>query len=135
MKLPSLFRSQGPMRFDVKPRYWDPVKEEIEQRTSRIKRDLEIEGKLTSDEIDLKSKYESGIRGAFTQNRNKSKSFESGSNASTAMLRTIIFFFLLGGGAGYIYLGPIIFQYLLIFGALIGGIYFMSKLKRKRRDE
>lgn len=134
MKIPSLFRSKTPNRFDIKPRYWDPVKEEIEQRTSRIKRELEAEGKLSQDEIDLRAKYETGIRGAFSKNR-KTKSFASGSDGSTALIRTIIFFFLLGGGAGYIYLGPVIFQYLLIIAALIGGIYFFSKRKPKRKNE
>ena len=134
MKIPSLFQSKSPNRFEIKPRYWDPVKEEIEQRTSYIKRELEAQGKLTPEEIDLKAKYETGIRGAFSQNR-KTKSFNSGSGASTAIIRSIIFFFLLGGGAGYIYLGPVIFQYLLIIAALIGGIYFFAKRKPKRKDE
>jgi hypothetical protein len=134
MKIPSLFQSKSPNRFEIKPRYWDPVKEEIEQRTSYIKRELEAQGKLTPEEIDLRAKYETGIRGAFSQNR-KTKSFNSGSGASTAIIRSIIFFFLLGGGAGYIYLGPVIFQYLLIFAVLIGGIYFFAKRKPKRKDE
>lgn len=134
MKIPSLFRSKTPNRFDIKPRYWDPVKEEIEQRTSYIKKELEAQGKLTPEEIDLRAKYETGIRGAFSKNR-KTKSFSSGSDGSTALIRTFIFFLLLGGGAGYIYLGPVIFQYLLIFAALIGGIYFFTKRKPKRKNE
>ena len=56
MKIPSLFHSKSPNRFEIKPRYWDPVKEEIEQRTAFIKRELEAQGKLTPDEIDLKAK-------------------------------------------------------------------------------
>lgn len=134
MKIPSLFHSKSPNRFEIKPRYWDPVKEEIEQRTSYIKRELEAQGKLTPEEIDLKAKYETGIRGAFSQNR-KTKSFTSGSGASTAIIRSLIFFFLLGGGAGYLYLGPIVFQYMLIFAVLVGGIYFVSMRKPKRKDE
>lgn len=131
MKFPSLFKSKTPNRFEIKPRYWDPVKEEIALRTEFIKRELEAEGKLSPEEIELKAKYETGIRGAFSQNR-KNKSFASGSGGSTALLRTFIFFILLGGGAGYIYLGPIIFQYMLLFAALGGVIYFLSKKKPKR---
>lgn len=134
MKIPSLFHSKSPNRFEIKPRYWDPVKEEIEQRTSYIRRELEAQGKLTPEEIDLKAKYETGIRGAFSQNR-KTKSFNSGSGASTAIIRSLIFFSLLGGGAGYLYLGPVVFQYMLIFAVLVGGIYFVSKRKPKRKDE
>ncbi len=134
MKIPSLFKSKSPNRFEIKPRYWDPVKEEIEQRTAYIKRELEAQGKLTPEEIDLKAKYETGIRGAFSQNR-KTKSFNSGSGASTAVIRSLIFFILLGGGAGYLYLGPVIFQYLLIFAVLVGVIYFISKRKPMRKDE
>lgn len=134
MKIPSLFHSKSPNRFEIKPRYWDPVKEEIEQRTAFIKRELEAQGKLTPDEIDLKAKYETGIRGAFSQHR-KTKSFNSGSGASTAIIRSLIFFFLLGGGAGYLYLGPVVFQYMLIFAVLVGVIFFISKRKPKRKDE
>ncbi|MDI1323754.1 MAG: hypothetical protein PSV36_13480 [Algoriphagus sp.] len=134
MKILSLFRSKTPNRFEIKPRYWDPVKEEIEQRTAFIKRELEAQGKLTPEEIDIKAKYETGIRGAFSKNR-KSKSFASGSDGSTALIRTFIFLILLGGGGGYIFLGPIIFQYMLIIAALLGVIYFISKRKPKRKDE
>lgn len=134
MKIPSLFHSKSPNRFEIKPRYWDPVKEEIEQRTAYIKRELEAQGKLTPEEIDLRAKYETGIRGAFSQNR-KTKSFNSGSGASTAIIRSLIFFFLLGGGAGYLYLGPVVFQYMLIFAVLVALIYFISKRKPKRKDE
>jgi hypothetical protein len=134
MKIISLFRSKTPNRFEIKPRYWDPVKEEIEQRTSLIKRELEAQGKLTPEEIDQKAKFETGIRGAFSKNR-KNKSFASGSGGSTALIRTFIFLILLGGGGGYIYLGPIIFQYMLIIAALLGVIYFISKRKPRRKDE
>src|SRR5690606_41659236 len=34
------------LRFDIKPRYYDPVREEIEQRTSQIRKDLEAQGFL-----------------------------------------------------------------------------------------
>ena len=58
MKFPSIFRVNSPMRFDIKPRYYDPVKEEIEQRTSKIKKDLEMEGRLekSKDETNHESR-------------------------------------------------------------------------------
>ena len=66
MKFPSIFRTASPSRFDIKPRYYDPVKEELDQRESRIKKQLEAEGKLGDiKEEDRLRSYESGLRGAF----------------------------------------------------------------------
>ena len=43
MKLPSIVRVSKPRRFDITPRHYDPIKEEIEQRTLAIKKEL-LEG-------------------------------------------------------------------------------------------
>jgi len=40
MRFPSLFRLPRYQQFDIKPRYYDPIKEEIKERTERIKRGL-----------------------------------------------------------------------------------------------
>ena len=40
MKLPSLTRLPKNRRFNFQPRYYDPIKEEIEERTSRIKKEI-----------------------------------------------------------------------------------------------
>lgn len=37
MRFPSLFRLPKHQQFVIKPRYYDPVKEEIKERTERIK--------------------------------------------------------------------------------------------------
>ena len=50
MKLPSIFKTASHQRFSIKPRYYDPIKEEIEERTSRIKKELEQEGLLEPEE-------------------------------------------------------------------------------------
>ncbi|NVJ84933.1 MAG: hypothetical protein HWE15_01430 [Algoriphagus sp.] len=134
MKFPSIFRTASPSRFDIKPRYYDPVKEELEQRTSRIKKELEAEGKLGGEisEDDRLKHYETGIRGAFSQHQGIRP--RGGSIlASTAMLRTLIFLILVGGLAGYIYIGPVIFEYLLYIMVLIAGVYFFTKLKSKAK--
>lgn len=134
MKFPSVFRTASPMRFDIKPRYYDPVKEEIDQRTSRIKKELEAEGKISPGDETSDFKYQSGIRGAFAQHRGmKEKSVNP--LTTTGMIRSFIFFILLGGLGGYIYLGPVIFEYILYFTAIIAGIYFFFRLKPKKKDE
>ncbi|HET8860666.1 hypothetical protein [Marivirga sp.] len=43
MKIPSIFRLPGHQRFEIKPRYYDPVKEDIEKRTDRIRKEVQNE--------------------------------------------------------------------------------------------
>ena len=43
MKIPSFIRLPKNKRFNFEPRYYDPIKEEIEERTSRIKNEMEEE--------------------------------------------------------------------------------------------
>ena len=43
MRFPSLIRLPRNKQFEVKPRYYDPIKEEIAERTARIKKELEGE--------------------------------------------------------------------------------------------
>lgn len=137
MKFPSVFRTATPMRFDIKPRYYDPVREEIEQRTSQIKRDLEAQGLL--DKTDGTSRdfgsYGAGIRGSFAQHRGIKEREGVNMFASTAMIRTFIFLLLLGAIFGYVYLGPIVFEYLVYAGALLAAIYFFFRLKPKKKYE
>jgi len=134
MKFPSLFRTANPSRFDVKPRYYDPVKEELNERTARIQKELEAEGKLGDiSEEDRLRHYSSGIRGSFSQYQGI-KEREGSIMTSTAMIRTLIFLFLVAGLAGYIYLGPVIFEYLLYLVLLIVSIYYFFKLKPKSRQ-
>lgn len=43
MKFPSLFRLPRHQRFEIQARYYDPIKEDIDKRTSRIRKELENE--------------------------------------------------------------------------------------------
>ena len=58
MRFPSLFRLPRHQQFDIKPRYYDPIKEEIRERTERIKGELEgnQSGELRSSRIEFKRK-------------------------------------------------------------------------------
>lgn len=135
MKFPSIFRTAQPMRFDIKPRYYDPVKEEIAQRTAKIKRELQADGKISLENEDydtLNRDYGSSIRGAFTQG-GPIKGRSSTVINSTGIIRLVIFMVLLGAFFGYVYLGPeVLYTMLFIFmgGALV---YLFFRLKGKSR--
>jgi hypothetical protein len=134
MKFPSIFKTASHQRFAIKTRYYDPIKEEIEERTSRIKKELEAEGRLAEDQKDISEVGRStAIKGSFSAYRGI-KQRESSPFNSTAMIRTLLFLGMIGSAFGYIYLGPIIFTYLsyLAFGA--GAIYFSLRLTKKRKN-
>lgn len=135
MKFPSIFRSASPSRFDIKPRYYDPVREEIEQRTARIKRELQSDGKLEADEemdAAFHSNYGSSIRGAFTQGGPiKGRSSSIMNNAG--FLRLLIIVVLLGGGMGYIYFGPQALYILAIGIFLVVLLVAFFRLKKPAR--
>ncbi|GAB3659496.1 hypothetical protein GCM10028791_32950 [Echinicola sediminis] len=121
------------MRFDIKPRHYDPVKEEIEQRTARIKHQLEADGIIPSEK-DLKKAYQrnhdSSIRGAFTQGspiRNKPADLFS----SAGMLRLLILLVLVGTISGYLYWGADALYILLYIGIGIASVLFFLRLKGK----
>lgn len=134
MKFPSIFRTANPSRFDIKPRYYDPIKEELEQRTSRIKKELEAEGKLgVISEEDRLQRYETSIRGAFAQHQGIREKGNSMMN-STGMIRSLIFLFLITGLGGYIYLGPVIFEYLMYLGIIVAAVYYFTRLKKNRNE-
>lgn len=133
MKLPSLFKTANHARFEIKPRFYDPVKEEVEQRTARIKKELQMEGKLPYEEgYDPKndSFRGSSIRGAFTQGSPiKGKTTAPFSN--TGFLRLLIFLILIVLIFGYVYYGPDAVYYLLYFAFAVLLVYLVFKLKGK----
>ena len=52
MKVPSIVRLPKYKRFDYEPRHYDPIKEEIEERTYRIKKELEAQNLIEKNEED-----------------------------------------------------------------------------------
>lgn len=133
MKLPSLFRTASNVRYDIKPRYYDPVKEEIEQRTARIKKELDSDGLVNS--VGDAQEFRSNLRGSFAQSRGIKEKMDTKTVASTGLIRTFIFLFLMGSIFGYLYLGPIVFNYLLYLAVFALGIYLLKKLKPAKKDE
>ena len=65
MKIPSLSRMPKYKRFNFEPRYYDPIKEDIQNRTERIKGELKITSASTHREH---------LKSAFSRRAKKEKS-------------------------------------------------------------
>lgn len=113
MKFPSLFRTPRYQKFHIEPRYYDPIKEEMEERTRQIKRGMQ------SDTHSEWAGTTSRISGAFT----RSKSRSSGSASFMQLVIMLLLSFLI---FGYIYVGNLA---LYIF-ALAATTLFYLKYKR-----
>jgi len=109
MKLPSIVKLPRSRQFTITPRYYDPVKEEIKERTARIKRELD------KDEM---VDYKSSISSAFSR---RSRHQAKGNNMQ------ILFILMMAGSfVGYIFYGNIALYVAL---ALIP-LYILMKLRR-----
>jgi hypothetical protein len=133
MKLPTIFKTASYQRFSIKPRYYDPIKEEIEERTSRIKRELEEEGILERDGEYSESQPSSSLRGSFSSYRGM-KPRDNPSFNGTALIRTFLFLAMVTAAFGYIYVGPEIFTYLGVFVLAVFGAYYFFKFIKKRKN-
>lgn len=109
MKIPSIFRIPQHQRFHMEPRYYDPVKEEIQERERRII--AEINAKKKSGTYVPGSR----ISGAFSKNVAKKD--------NSGLLRFVIATLLFGGAVGYLYFG--IMAVYAAFG--LGMVYFVVK--------
>ncbi|MDH5604781.1 MAG: hypothetical protein OEY51_12615 [Cyclobacteriaceae bacterium] len=79
-KLPSIFKTARHQRFHLSPRYYDPVREDIQRREKNIKRQHEA-GNENKEGPDL-------IQGSF-------KRYTSKTNSQSTLIRLIIIFLLL----------------------------------------
>ncbi len=113
MKFPSLLKTQTNKRFSIQPRYYDPVKEDIENRTDRIKRMIDVKN------IEGENVPESGIHGSFSRG---SYYKHQKSNA----LRFSIMILLSAGAIGYLFYGN---SALYIMMSLILAIYLYKKIR------
>ena len=114
MKLPSLFRTPKYQRFHLEPRYYDPVKEELEKRTEAIRREL----KGGNDEIERPG-HASRISGSFRMKK-------SAGTGSATIMQLVIMLLLISVIFGYLYIGNLA---LYIF-ALLGTLLVYLKFKR-----
>lgn len=103
MKFPSLVKLPKYKKFNFEPRYYDPVKEEIDMRAEKIRLDMEAQQRVGADDRALfKAELEHVLRRRETEDRN-----------STIMQVVFVLLFI-AIFAGYIFYGNNV-----IYGALI----------------
>ncbi|MCM0042164.1 MAG: hypothetical protein NBV61_05295 [Algoriphagus sp.] len=132
MKLPTIFKTASHQRFAIKPRYYDPIKEEIEERTSRIKMELEQEGEIEQSS-DPSSPRRPMMKGSFATFRSNKPRENAVFNSST-LLRTLLFLGMVLAAFGYIYIGPQIFTYMGYTAVGIGGFYYLLRFLKSRKN-
>ncbi len=112
MRFPTLFRLPRHQQFQIEARYYDPVKEELEGRTEKIKAELEgKEGKkIVPSKITFKKKKSPSFSASFIQ-------------LGLALLLGLSLL-------GWLQFGNTVFYYLLWL--LLAG-YLFYRLKRLRR--
>lgn len=113
MRFLSILRIAKHQRFDIEPRYYDKVREDIEQRTSRIKRELKLERR---DGVPS-SAEQSRIIGAFSKNKRHEATM-------TGILRMFLIVIISTQFVGFYYFGTSVFYTLLL---AIPAYYLLSK--------
>jgi len=105
MKIPSLSRLPKFTRFNFEPRYYDPIKEDIQNRTERIKGEL----KITSSDS-----HREHIKSAFKNRAKREKSSD--------LMQVLLVIILLGTFGGWLlygnvamYIGLVAFSLYLFF--------------------
>jgi len=121
MKIPTLTRLPSHRKFSFDPRYYDPIKEDIEERTSRIEQELR-------QRTSVATAYSSGINGAFARRASYNKS----SNMLQGVIMIALFMFIFG----YLYFGNGVFYVLWLVFPIYGYFRFKqiaSQRKKKRQ--
>jgi len=118
MKVPSLLRIPKHQKFHIQPRYYDPVKEDIEQRISRIKNEMDIENNEDS------MQYRSKMKGAFGKQKSYRGGHKIGHKIGASQFLMILV--ITGGFVGYLFYGNIA---LYLMGAVIA-LYYYLRLKK-----
>ncbi|WP_053406829.1 hypothetical protein [Persicobacter sp. CCB-QB2] len=72
MRLPSLFKTPKHQQFHIKPRYYDPVKEYVEERRRVVASQMKEEADGDKD------RYSANIRAGFDRSRGKATSPKAG---------------------------------------------------------
>ncbi|MDH5475072.1 MAG: hypothetical protein OEX22_05215 [Cyclobacteriaceae bacterium] len=114
MRIPSILKIPKHQRFNVEPRYYDPVKEDISQRTSRIKKELEASD---NKETESENEYKTQIAGSFSGRivkRDRSANF----------FQFLLIIVLTASSVGYLYFGDVALYLLGIFMLLFVYIKF-----------
>jgi hypothetical protein len=120
MKFVSLFtKAPSHQRFIYNPRFYDPKKEEMEERESRIRSELEKERGIKED----LTHHRSRIAGSFQAARKRSK---ASSEPNAAVLRSVILICLVLFLMAFITWGKVALYGLFI----LIPVYFYLKFKK-----
>ena len=111
MKIPSLTKLPSYRRFHIEPRYYDPIKEDIDERTARIEQEIRQLGVASTSP-------RSSIEGAFARREAQARNTNVLQFTIMAVLFIVIF--------GYIYYGEAVL-YLFILAA---PVYFLIRLRK-----
>ena len=99
MKIPSLSRMPKYKRFNFEPRYYDPIKEDIQNRTERIKGEL----KITSN-----SAHREHLKAAFSQRARREKSSD--------FMQLLLIIIMLGTFGGWLLYGNVVlYVFIVVF--------------------
>ena len=91
MKIPSLSRLPNYKRYNIEPRYYDSVKEDIQNRTERIKAEL----KITSPDA-----HRGHLKTAYNNRERRHKSSD--------MMQILLILLLLGAFGGWLIFGNVV---------------------------
>lgn len=119
MKFPSIIRLPRHKSFEYTPRHYDPIKEEIEERTDRIRQELRAEGAIKNMEGEA---HEEGRR--YAANISFRRTTTSDNNAS--LIRLLIVVVLSSLAIGWFYYGDAVLYALL----LVFPVYFYFRFKK-----
>lgn len=119
MKIPTLTRLPNYRKFSFEPRYYDPIKEDVEERTSRIKQELRQRSSVATA-------YSSGIHGSFARRASYNKS----SNILQGVIMIALFVFIFG----YLYFGNGVF-YILWLVFPIYAYFRFKQIASKRKKQ
>ncbi len=88
MALPGFFKKPEHKRFNIEPRYWDPAKEERDERENRIKAEMGM--------TDENGQYIPNVKGQMKRSlRHKSADVRQSNKKSNIRLFIILFILLL----------------------------------------
>lgn len=111
----SFFKIPSNQKFNYDPRYYDPIREELAERESRIKSELKAEA---IERERIASRLRGSFRSSFT--------YESQTNKNAGLLRIIIISLLTGGIWAYWEFGSQATYFLLI---LLPVYFFLKRAK------
>ena len=118
MKFPSFFKLPGHQRFEFRPRYYDPLKEELETRQRQI--EAEIGKSRERRESHDALTPQTSISEAFARRRRE----QGKSNMMTSILALVFIIVILS----YIFLG----NNVVYVGAVIFPAYLWFRLRKER---